>query len=83
MSARFEILDPLLGSAGADAMLRLCEGFARYGCYAEDATNTVKFAADLPQRWDAAWNFVQTGGRFGRKEEPAVLAARTNYLRET
>jgi hypothetical protein len=83
MSARFEILDPLLGSAGADAMLRLCEGFARYGCYAEDATNTVKFAADLPQRWDAAWNFVQTGGRFGRKEEPAVLAARTNYFRET
>jgi hypothetical protein len=83
MTARYEILDPLLGPTGADAMLRLSEGFGRYGCYAEDATNAVKIAPGLPQRWDAAWNFVQTGGRFGRKEEPAVLAARTNYFRET
>lgn len=83
MTARFEILDPLLAPDGADAMLRLCERFGRYGCYAEDATNTVKLAPGLPQRFDAAWNFVQTGGRFGRKEEPAVLAARTNYFRET
>jgi len=83
MTARFEILDPLLAPDGAEAMLRLCERFGRYGCYAEDATNTVKLAPGLPQRWDAAWNFVQTGGRFGRKEEPSVLAARTNYFRET
>jgi hypothetical protein len=83
MTARFEILDPLLGPDGAEAMLRLCRRFGRYGCYAEDATNAVKLAAGLPQRFDAAWNFVQTGGRFGRKEAPAVLAARTNYFRET
>lgn len=83
MTARYEILDPLLGPAGADAMLRLCERFGRYGSYAEDATNAVPFAPGLPQRFDAAWNFVTTGGRFGRKEEPAVLAARTNYFRET
>jgi len=83
MTARFEILDPLLEPSSADAMLRLCERFGRYGCYAEDATNAVKLAPDLPQRWDAAWNFVSTGGRFGRKEELAVLAARTNYFRET
>jgi len=37
----------------------------------------------VPQRYDAALNFVKTGGRFGRVEEPAVLAARTNYFRET
>ena len=83
MTARFETLDPLLTPDGADAMLKLCARFGRYGCYAEDATNTVKLAPGLPQRFDAAWNFVQTGGRFGRKEEPAVLAARTNYFRET
>ncbi len=83
MTARYEILDPLFESAEADAMLRLCERFGRYGCYAEDATNQVKFAPDIPQRWDAAWNFVKTGGRFGRKEEPGVLASRTNYFRET
>jgi len=83
LTARHEILDPLLGPAGAEAMLRLCERFADYGSYAEDATNAVAFAPGLPQRFDAAWNFVQTGGRFGRREEPAVLAARTNYFRET
>src|ERR671933_1110490 len=31
----------------------------------------------------AASNFVRTGGRFGRKEDVRVLAARTNYFRET
>jgi hypothetical protein len=83
VNARYEILDPLLGAAGAEAMLRLCERFGRYGSYAEDATNEVEIAPGLPQRFDAAYNFVQSGGRFGRKEEPAVLAARTNYFRET
>jgi hypothetical protein len=83
LTARYEILDPLLGPADADAMLRLCERFGRYGSYAEDATNQVQLAPGLPQRFDAAFNFVRTGGRFGRKEEPVRLAARTNYFRET
>jgi hypothetical protein len=83
LTARHQILDPLLGPAGAEAMLRLCERFGRYGSYAEDATNAVVLAPGLPQRFDAAWNFIRTGGRFGRKEEPALLAARTNYFRET
>src|SRR5690606_36932239 len=30
-----------------------------------------------------AIHFVRTGGRFVRREEPRVLAARTNYLRAT
>ena len=50
MTARFEILDPLLAPDGADAMLRLSERFGRYGCYAEDATNVVPLAPGLPQR---------------------------------
>jgi hypothetical protein len=83
VTARFEILDPLFAPAEADAMLRLCERFGRYGSYAEDATNEVPLAPGLPQCFDAAFNFVRTGGRFGRKEAPAVLAARTNYFRET
>lgn len=82
-SAPVEILDPLLGSEAAEAMLRLCERFGSYGSYAEDATNAVAFAPELAQRHDAAMNFVRTGGRFGRREEPALLAARTNYFRET
>jgi hypothetical protein len=43
----------------------------------------VAFAPSLPQRFDAALNFVRSGGRFGRREEPRALAVRTNYFRET
>jgi hypothetical protein len=83
MTARYRIFDPLLGPDGAAAMLRLCERFGRYPTYAEDVTAAVPFAPDLPQRWDAAANFVRTGGRFGRREDPGVLASRTNYFRAT
>jgi hypothetical protein len=82
-SHRFEILDPLMSPADAEATLRLCERHGSYGSYAEDVTNEVAFAPAVAQRFDAAANFVRTGGRFGRREEPAVLAARTNYFRET
>jgi hypothetical protein len=69
--------------AAADSVLRLCEGYGSYGSYAEEATNEVAFAPSIAQRFDAAANFVKTGGRFARREDPAVLAARTNYFRET
>lgn len=83
MSRRTEILDPLLPEAEAEAVMRVCERFGSYGSYAEDVTNQVTFAPKIAQRFDAAANFVRTGGRFGRREDPAVLAARTNYFRET
>jgi hypothetical protein len=63
-------------------MLRFCERFGSYGTYAEEAIEE-DFAGALAQRYDAALNFVRTGGRFGRKEPIAKLAARTNYFRET
>src|SRR4029450_11165148 len=34
-------------------------------------------------RYDAAANFVRTGGRFGRREDVRLAAARTDYLRYT
>jgi len=74
--------DPLLAEADADAMLRLCERFGRYGTYAEESI-ADDFGAGLAQRHDAALNFVRTGGRFARREPVARLAARTNYFRET
>lgn len=84
MAAAFaQVFDPLLPAAEAEAMLRLAERYGRYGSYAEDATNQVKLAPGLAQRFDAAANFVRSGGRLGRREEPRVLAARTNYFRET
>jgi hypothetical protein len=78
----FRILDPLFPPALADDMRRLCERFGRYGMYSEEAT-ADDFGTGLPQRYDAARNFVETGGRFGRKEPLETLVARTNYFRET
>lgn len=83
MGARHAVFDPLLTPAQAEAMLALCERYGSYGSYAEDKTNAVDFAPELAQRHDAAVNFVRSGGRFGRKEDPKLLAARTNYFRET
>jgi len=78
----YERLDPLLSEAQADRMVELCEAFGSYGMYSEEPV-FEGFGAGLPARYDAALHFVRTGGRFGRSEPPAVLAARTNYFRET
>lgn len=83
MAATFEIFDPLMTDVEVDAMLRLCEAHGDYGSYAEDVTNEVELAPELPQRYDAAANFFGTGGRFGRREDLPTLVARTNYFRET
>lgn len=79
----YQILAPLFpDSRDAEAMLHLCERFGSYGMYGEEPIREG-LGAGLAQRHDAALNFVRTGGRFGRSEEPAALAARTNYFRET
>ena len=78
-----QILDPLLDEAGAEAMVELWHDFGTYGQYSNEGFDTG-FAPELAQRYDAAANFVRTGGRFGRTDEPVRLrAARTNYFRET
>ena len=77
------VLDPLLGPEGADALVRLWHDYGTYGQYSNEGFPT-EFASELAQRYDAAANFVRTGGRFARTGEPAaLLAARTNYFRET
>jgi len=77
------ILDPLLTDAGADWMVEQWHAYGSYGQYSNEGFDTG-FAPELAQRYDAAVNFVRTGGRFGRADEPpALLAARTNYFRET
>jgi hypothetical protein len=81
-TARYQVFDPLLPAAQASEMLRLCERHGSYGMYSEEGT-ADDLGSGLPQRYDAAINFVRSGGRFGRHEPVAVLAARTNYFRET
>ncbi len=73
--------DALMGTAGAAAMVDLCERFGRYGMYSQEHVDS-DIGRGLSQRHDAAANFVRTGGRFARDEPPATLAARTNYFRE-
>jgi hypothetical protein len=80
--APYRAFDPLFGDEQADAMVRLCEDFGCYGMYSEEGT-ADDWGTGLPQRFDAALNFVGSGGRFGRAEPVHVLAARTNYFRET
>jgi hypothetical protein len=75
------VFDPLLAAETADAMVTLCERFGTYSLYSAEASAT-QFAPGLAQRYDAAENFVRSGGRFGREEPVAQLAARTNYFRE-
>src|SRR5436190_9232204 len=77
------VLDPLLSDAEATALVALWHDFPSYGLYSNEGFPTG-FAPELAQRYDAAVNFVRTGGRFGRNDEPkSMLAARTNYFRET
>jgi len=77
------VLDPLLSPEDADAVVDLWHRFGSYGLYSNEGFET-SFAPELAQRYDAAVNFVRTGGRFGRTDEPlSVRAARTNYFRET
>ena len=89
MTAPFVHLDPLFGASsdGADAMVRIAERFARFPTYgaevAPEEQGKRRYAPGVPQRYDAALNFVQTGGRFGRQEDPRTLVGRTNYLRAT
>jgi hypothetical protein len=87
MSLSYVHLDPLLPPAEADAMLQVAERFGRFPTYGAEAApeerGKTRFAPGIPQRYDAALNFLRTGGRFGRHEDTAALAGRTNYLRAT
>lgn len=76
-------LDPFLEHEDARALVQLCEDFGEYGMYSEEGLNEG-IGEGLPQRFDAAFNFLRTGGRFGpRDTDLATLVARTNYFRET
>jgi hypothetical protein len=76
-------LNPFLDDAQAHALLQLCEDFGSYGMYSEEGLNEG-IGEGLPQRFDAAFNFVRTGGRLGlRDTDLGTLVARTNYFRET
>ncbi len=81
--SRYFEFEPFLDDVQARALLELCENFGSYGMYSEEGLNDG-IGEGLPQRFDAAFNFVRTGGRLGRRDtDLATLVARTNYFRET
>ena len=76
-------LDPFLEESQARELVSLCERFGSYGMYSEEGLNEG-IGEGLPQRFDAAFNFLRTGGRLGRRDtDLGTLVARTNYFRET
>jgi hypothetical protein len=80
---RYFELDPFLDETDARALVRLCEDFGSYGMYSEEGLNEG-IGEGLPQRFDAAFNFLRTGGRLGlRDTDLGQMVARTNYFRET
>ena len=78
---RYVLFVALFDDQGADAMVRLCERFGSYGMYSQEHVDS-DIGRGLSQRHDSVLNFLRTGGRLGRHEPVATLAARTNYFRE-
>ena len=78
---QYVLFDALFDDQGAEAMVRLCERFGSYGMYSQENVDS-DIGRGLSQRHDSVLNFLRTGGRLGRHEPVATLAARTNYFRE-
>lgn len=76
------LIEPLLGEAGAAAMLELCERFGHYGMYAQHEQIETDIGPGLSQRHDSVVQFLRSGGLHGAREPVATLAARTSYFRE-
>ena len=83
MSAPYTHLDPFLSKDDADNMLRIAERFGSFGTYADEATSEGLGEA-LPQRFDAALNYIESGiDGTGNPDDRETAIKRTNYFRET
>ena len=83
MRATYQHMTPFLTAEEADTMLRIAEARGVFGTYADEALNEG-LGEQLPQRFDAAFNYINHGidGQ-GNDDELSVAAQRTNYFRET
>ena len=83
MRARYQLFNPFLSTADAAAMLNIAERYTSFGTYADEATSEG-LGETLPQRFDAALNYINAGiDGAGNHDDAAVAAHRTNYFRET
>lgn len=83
MTAFYNHMNPFLADDDAQTMLRLAENFGSFGTYADEASNDG-LGEKLPQRFDAAFNYIQNGiDGAGNDENIETAGQRTNYFRET
>ena len=83
MRASYKAMTPFMTAAEADQMLRIAEARGVFRTYAEEALNEG-IGESLPQRFDAAFNYIQHGiDGHGNTDEVSTAAQRTNYFRET
>jgi hypothetical protein len=83
MRAHYNHLAPFLSADDANTMLRLAEHFGSFGPYANEAENDG-IGEELPQRFDAAFNYIAHGMDGSENQDDMhTAAARTNYFRET
>ena len=83
MSAPYTHLDPFLSKGDAANMLSIAERFGSFGTYADEATSD-SLGEELPQRFDAALNYIESGiDGSGNPDDRETAIKRTNYFRET
>jgi hypothetical protein len=83
MSARYQLFDPFLTDSDAEDMLRIAESYRCFGTYADEGTSEG-LGETLPQRFDAALNYISAGiDGSGNADDTTTASHRTNYFRET
>ena len=83
MRASYKAMSPFMTREEATTMLRIAEERRVFRTYAEEALNDG-IGESLPQRFDAAFNYIQHGiDGHGNSDDVSTAAQRTNYFRET
>ena len=83
MHAIYSHMAPFLAADDATAMLRIAESLDSFGTYADEASNDG-LGEKLPQRFDAAFNYIAHGIEgAGNADDRRTASHRTNYFRET
>lgn len=75
-------LDPLLDADAAEAVNAAVLAGGAYGLYAAERSQGP-LKSEVGERYDAARNYVSTGGYLGVQEPPSTLIRRTGYFRST
>lgn len=79
---RHVALDPLMSDGAADEILHAVLAGGPYGLYAAEKS-AGPLESKVGERYDAARNYIATGGYAGVSEPPTTLIRRTGYFRST